>query len=548
MAYNISVATHTEKERWSWVKAGINLVRDEGIRYNPNDLELHKELAFWFAHKIDGYADDAHLYYKTEFCREWHFVLGEPPIAWEDRTAWMKQVADAPRTLAETEQQSPGVTLLLQRLEEAISPFDRSASITVGKGLLFAHGYWSAVNAGSEVARITGELEQARANPIYRAIDSVAGDPELKDAWTTLLAHVRQRVLVDDYNMDPQLMYEYTRDLGPIDWRNAQAHALYWSRRGSQLGDKRALNDDDIYKVVNNDRMQLQAMQALARHGRITFDPLTTSELPSRFPEPLWINTIYRMFETFWLKHEKTRGWGGDTFIAFLENFMSSAIREWYRAGELEKATELMSKMDALFGRGASIPNNKYAVPLDVFIEEETRGEYAVNPEVAPSEVVAGLRYGIRVGIGQDRQDVYQQSVRFAETVTEYFKNNETYGFTNRFGRGRISELLGRLERSVEDAFLQLIIDPTLSFEERSGIWRKVDRYEPQLRARVYDRIVNQLQLQLSRSPYGIKYRVNDLFPPPPNLAEHRAKLAEEQARIEQQLKEERQRDDVAPK
>ena len=59
MAYNISVMTNTPEERWSWVNAGINLVRDKGIRYNPNDLVLHKELAFWFSHKIDGLADDA---------------------------------------------------------------------------------------------------------------------------------------------------------------------------------------------------------------------------------------------------------------------------------------------------------------------------------------------------------------------------------------------------------------------------------------------------------------------------------------------------------
>ena len=61
MAYNISVAMHTERERWEWVNAGIRLVRNEGIRANPNDMYLHKELAFWFAHKIEGQADDAHL-------------------------------------------------------------------------------------------------------------------------------------------------------------------------------------------------------------------------------------------------------------------------------------------------------------------------------------------------------------------------------------------------------------------------------------------------------------------------------------------------------
>ena len=47
-----------------------------GCATTPTTSSLHKELAFWFAHKIEGYADDAHLYYKREFCREWHFLLG----------------------------------------------------------------------------------------------------------------------------------------------------------------------------------------------------------------------------------------------------------------------------------------------------------------------------------------------------------------------------------------------------------------------------------------------------------------------------------------
>ena len=66
-----------------------------------------------------------------------------------------------------------------------------------------------------------------------------ASDPALQGAWDTLLAHVRKRVLLDDYNMDPKLMYEYTRDYGPIDWRHAQAHALYWSLKGTEHGEDR---------------------------------------------------------------------------------------------------------------------------------------------------------------------------------------------------------------------------------------------------------------------------------------------------------------------
>ena len=41
------------------------------------------------------------------------------------------------------------------------------------------------------------------------------------------------------------------------------AHALYWEKKGEEatLG----LADDDDYKRLNNDRVVLQALQALAR-------------------------------------------------------------------------------------------------------------------------------------------------------------------------------------------------------------------------------------------------------------------------------------------
>ena len=93
LAYNVSVLTNTPEERWAWVNNGISLVRERGIRYNPNDLELHKELAFWFSHKVDGLADDAHLYYKRQFAREWHLLLGVPPLDYEKRQEWIKAVA-----------------------------------------------------------------------------------------------------------------------------------------------------------------------------------------------------------------------------------------------------------------------------------------------------------------------------------------------------------------------------------------------------------------------------------------------------------------------
>src|SRR5215831_4416018 len=51
MSYNISVKFKDFADRWRWVQRGIELLRDEGLRYNPNSVLIHRELAWHFQHK-----------------------------------------------------------------------------------------------------------------------------------------------------------------------------------------------------------------------------------------------------------------------------------------------------------------------------------------------------------------------------------------------------------------------------------------------------------------------------------------------------------------
>ena len=79
MAYNISVTAQDPRERWEWVKKGIELLRDEGLVYNPNDLLIHREMGWIYLHKIGGLTDDSNMYYKQALAAEWTEYLGEPP-------------------------------------------------------------------------------------------------------------------------------------------------------------------------------------------------------------------------------------------------------------------------------------------------------------------------------------------------------------------------------------------------------------------------------------------------------------------------------------
>ncbi|MEE2906475.1 MAG: hypothetical protein VX527_01445 [Planctomycetota bacterium] len=527
MAYNISVATNTPQERWEWVQAGIDLVRNKGLRYNPNDMELHKELSFWLGHKVGGVSDDAHLYYKREWARDWHNLLGEPPMEQGARIAWMQEVADAPDTLEAAIERTPEVAELVQRMHDGVDAIDESFNFDTDKRFLELHALWDAVNQQSYIAEqlsFRDELDQ-QGSRMFRLFNELHEDPRFDEAWKTLLSYVRKQTLEDEYNMDPQLMAQYTEEIGPIDWRSPHAHSYYWARRGSDLAGFRSLSEYDETLRINNDRQQAHALQALARTGRVYFDPFSPG-YPGQAPEPRFIDTIDDHFERFYVKHFDAKGAGGETFIAFIKNFLSDAIREMYRYGEIERAQKLLDILDARFGRGGYPPNTQYAVDLDVFVAKETQGEYERQPHMAPSDVIGSLRYGYRIGVGENRPEVYKEAVEFAKWVTEFFRGSDNVNFTTKMGIGRLRDILQTLDKSAEIAFLQLMLDPIVPFEERITIWSQIDDMEPQLRVRVYDQIIQPLGRQYASSPLSQAMPLEEAFPEPPGLELFRQQIA----------------------
>jgi hypothetical protein len=76
MAYNISVKFSDPADRWRWVERGIQLLRDDGLRYCPTDALVYRELAWFFQHKMGQPLDDAHLYYKQVWAKQMDALLG----------------------------------------------------------------------------------------------------------------------------------------------------------------------------------------------------------------------------------------------------------------------------------------------------------------------------------------------------------------------------------------------------------------------------------------------------------------------------------------
>ncbi|MCH2138732.1 MAG: hypothetical protein MK074_06750 [Phycisphaerales bacterium] len=535
MAYNLSVNTNTPEERWEWVRKGIALVRDEGLRYNPNDILLYRDLAFWHDHKIEGVSDDAHPIYKREFAKEWHDVLGQPPLTWPERTAWMQSIADAPDSVEMLVETNPDAALLVDRLNDELAPLLPEGATVLGRELLRMVTMLEAINGASYTAQamdLAGMLDD-NGDAVMGKLDALRRDPELAPGWDALLATLRKEVLQDQYNMDPQLMAEYTRDFGPIDWRHPQAHALYWSRTGGKRGERR-VSDDDDHHAINTDRQQLHSLQDLARGGRVMYDPFSPS-MPGRFPEPDFIDTTSQLFDELYVKYNESSGMGGETFLEFIKNFLGHNIRVAFRQGETERAEELYDLLDRRFGRGAFPPNPAYSMPLDVFVREIGRDEYDRQPYVALSDVIGGLRYAFRVGVGQNRPEIYEEAIAFANDVTEFFRTHEFMDFETKMGTGRMRDLVSQIGQSAELAFLQLMTDPSVPIEERATIWAQVDDMEPQIRMRTYDRIRPWLDREISSGPLRGRIAVDQLLPEPPGMEAWRAQQAAQAVREAQE-------------
>jgi len=82
LAYNVSVMMPTPEDRWRWVQAAMELLRDSGIRLNPDSPELYRELAWLFELKLGTDIDAA----AGTFRKKWRAIASDVAArdAWEE--------------------------------------------------------------------------------------------------------------------------------------------------------------------------------------------------------------------------------------------------------------------------------------------------------------------------------------------------------------------------------------------------------------------------------------------------------------------------------
>ena len=122
MSYNISVKFPDPEDRWNWVQRGIELLRDEGLKYNPHSVDIYAELARHFQHKMGAYLDDAHLVYKYHWYREMEAILpgGRPNYA-ELLAPTSPEATERVRSLREKYKMDPAA---MQAVDQTYGPLE----------------------------------------------------------------------------------------------------------------------------------------------------------------------------------------------------------------------------------------------------------------------------------------------------------------------------------------------------------------------------------------------------------------------------------------
>jgi len=237
MAYNIVAKLKDSEERFQWVWRAIESLRDQGLRYNPRSLEIHRELAWLFFQKLGRETDEHHRYYKHRMALTVMEKLRVPGLN-------LRMLSLAPRSREDLN------LMLLDRAGEEMRWF------------FDVHGdtkYFDVVARYEEMGQKKPEdfPEDKR-----RRMDQ----PNFVKSWQTIENFLLAERIRKEFRLDPQRMYKLERKYGPMDWRLPDPHAIYWATMG--LEKARAL---PLKEKIKLHRIILFSLKQLYRRGTISY-------------------------------------------------------------------------------------------------------------------------------------------------------------------------------------------------------------------------------------------------------------------------------------
>ncbi|MEE2857285.1 MAG: hypothetical protein VX949_07805 [Planctomycetota bacterium] len=305
LAFEMALDSRDPQQRWTWVREAIDLLRGPGLRANPHSQEIHRQLSYLFWFKIGEFQDEAAPYYQKRLCQRWQTILGHPPG--RDASRYFEvldRVAGSPDQVRELSMGLATDSDLIDRLGQAA----RDPEMALSSGV------------ASKFPSLEAEGVQA-----------------VED-------FLRRRLIEDELNMSPDLMARLGEELGPVDWRTAAAHAIYWGAQGALRAGSddlsTGLNSDNIDEVLTAIDVRI-GLQQLVAHGRVLLGD--DDRLVTTLPQP----GILPAYERALLLLTDGQGIAAELLPRVLEIVSAAVVTSWLQ-GEDELARQLLQRRDVL--------------------------------------------------------------------------------------------------------------------------------------------------------------------------------------------------------
>lgn len=483
LAYNIAAATQVPAERWGWVQRGVALLRDQGIPLNPKAPQLQMELGWIFHNKIAGKSDKEHWYFKACLAREMQEFLGDLASGrtTEGAIAAFRRIADAPATLDDALAKAPELRAGLDLLAKHGAKPDEALLRMLGRSLMEA----TSVNA-----KILGN-DRLSADTNVELLRAIRGDREVATPlFDVLVPHLQKRVLEDRYRMDPLAMLAAMERYGPLDWRHAESHGIYWTEQGIAIS--RTLDRREKTNELLIIRSRLHMLAELMRTGRVDYDFAT--HRVDLLPDPRFAASYERSLEGA-IELISNEGVSAGEFgtaeetdlLNGYETFLNLAVILEYLYGDMTAAENHFVKLKMLAERLGHGDDPMYSETVEVFIAIRIAEVLAIDVSNLRQFLDALIRRALREGLGKGNLPAYERYLAIAESAYD-----RRYSASDPNAKYVLDEAkLLPFPQIVANSYQGVMGQDTIAPLERARIWAMSS---PDLRAMATPKVIEKLR------------------------------------------------------
>jgi hypothetical protein len=523
MSYNISVGTYSPEERWRWVYAGVKLLRDRGIPYNPKAVGLYRELGWIYFHKMGDILDDFHPVYKKEWAGMIERVLGPPAVPTDspEYIEIFRKIVEAPRSLKQLIADQPEVAALVERLNAMNVPlYDpglEELTLAKDKSFLSAMAKYA---PGGVLARgtpyLAGENQEWPDDP---AVIELVRNPEIADARAALTNHLRSAAMREVFKIDLDKMLGYMEKYGPMDLRGIYPHSLYWSLLGLELSED--VRNVDKQNLINTQRDVFFSLAQLFKQGSLIYHQDPYEPYKSYFeslPNLSYVDAFQEAYVTIGKNDESldyrdvsAAGPGSETtaqrFVPGHINLLRDAITLLYLSGEqryLDKAQYYYSYLRETYGSLDATMKEPYTKPLKDFIDDQFDRLLEINKNA--SSVINQFNRSALFSLATGNRSAYRQKRLMARKAWATYRNQID---PDRYARQELPQPDIMLAGMLTNLLTTPALDPVL----KATLWNNLsDNLEIQQRA--YDDAITILREECK----SVGFDPAKAFPEPPGM------------------------------